>query len=219
MSEQAAAPAAVDWTAVERRGRRWNWLGVLPLAGFFAAVVLLTGKYAFWEGSAAWVAISVFPVVVLALQLIKRASPRVRARSAEGLRMQYALRHHVDPGPGLRERTDVYARRMAGNGRLGWLLPFTPVGFLLQGRWDHPLLAVPSAFVVVAAVVALMLWWRRQTVAARQWWTDPPGPARDIAPPSRWERWIFGPRLGWVLIAIVVLAVVASLGAALLLRA
>lgn len=171
--------ADVDWAEVERRGLRQQPLGVLLPPLVLGAIVLLTGKFSFWAGADAWRAIGVFVAVGLVLGLVGMATPRFRTRAREGFRLQYALRHHVDPGPELREKADRYAHRMAGNGWMAWFFPFIPVGFLFTGRWDRPLLAVPAMLVLLAAVVAALLWWRRMTAAAQRWADDPPGPARE----------------------------------------
>jgi hypothetical protein len=149
----------VDWAEVERRGRRRNLLGFVIVPAFFGGTVLLTGRFAFWEGAAAWVALGGFLVLTLGVAVVMLATPRLRARTGESVRMQYALRHHVDPGPDFRERTDAYARGMAVTGWLGWAFPLVLVTYFVQAQWDRPLLAVPSALVLVAAVVAYVLWW------------------------------------------------------------
>jgi len=208
----------VDWAGVERRGRRRNWLALVVVPLFFGAVVLLTGKYAFWEGSHAWWAVGGFVVYAAVLQVLSVATPRLRARTGQAFRIQYALRHGVDPGPELREKTDRYARRMAGNGWLAWLFPFTPIGFLLGGRWNRPLLAVPAAIVLVAAAAAVLLWWRRQAAAARCWAEDPPGPERELPPLGAWERWLTGRRFMWLLLGFVVVTVLAGTVLALVLN-
>jgi hypothetical protein len=200
----------VDWTAVERRGRRLNWLALAAIPVFFGALVVLMGRFAFWEGSSAWLAVGAFVLYALVLQVLSAAVPRLRARTGQAFRIQYALRHRVDPGAELRAKTDSYARRMAANGWLAWLFPCTPIGFLLGARWDRPLLAVPAASVVVAAAVAVLLWWRRQAAAARRWVADAPGPDRNFPPLKAWERWTSGRRLLWMMLGFVLLAVLVS---------
>jgi hypothetical protein len=197
VSEQAPD---VDWTEVERRGRRWNWLTLPLVPAFFGAVVLLTGGYGIWEGRAAWLVVGCASAFFLVVHTISVSTARLRARTGQGFRIQHAVRHRVDPGPDLRTRTDLYARRMAGSGWFVWLFPFLPVSFLLQGRWDRPLLSVPAAVVLVSAVVAFTLWWRRQVAAAGRWMADPPGPEREFPPPKAWERWLTGRRFLWLLL-------------------
>lgn len=197
----------VDWAEVERRGRRLNWLALFAVPAFFSADVLLTGGYAFWKGGGAWAAVGAFALYGLVMQALSVAVPRFRARTGQAFRVQYALRHRVDPGPELREKADRYARRMAGNGWLVWLFPFLPLSFLPNGHWDRPLQAVPSAVVIVGCAVALMLWWRRQAAAAARWLADRPGPERDLPPVTRYERWFTGRRFIWLIIALVALGV------------
>jgi hypothetical protein len=193
----------VDWGEVERRGRRNNWFALFAVPAFLGAVVALTGRYAFWEGGKAWLVVAAFFAFGLAMQALNAVTPRLRARSGQAFRIQYALRHRVDPGPDLRDKADRYARRMAGMGWMAWFFPFAPVGFLIQGRWDHPLLAVPATVVLGGCVLALVLWWRRQTAAARRWVDDLPGPGREIPPLGRWERWMTGRRLMCIILAVV----------------
>jgi hypothetical protein len=208
----------VDWAEVERRGRRLNAVALLALPTFFAAIVLLTGGYAFWTGSVAWVAVGVVVLYVVVIQALSVAVPRFRARTGPGLRIQYALQHHIDPGPELRGKTDRYARRMAGNRWFAWLFPALPLSFVLDGRWDRPLQAVPAAFVLVGFAVGVMLWWRRQAVAGARWVADMPGPVRELPPPSRWERMLTGRRVGWAIGVLLVVGFVLGLVGALLSR-
>ena len=200
----------VDWEAVERRERRMGTIGVPVLAAYFMALLLLTGRYAFWEGRAAWVALGVFVGVVLVVQVAawfrRRTGPRVRM-----LRFRYALLHRVYPGPGVREKVDAAARQMAGMGWLAWFFPFGQLGLLLGGRWDQPLLSVPAALVVVGATAWFVLYWRRMTAAARRWVADPPGPDREVPPPTRRERLTSGRNLVWFFVGLIVVGVVAGL--------
>jgi hypothetical protein len=195
----------VDWAQVERRGRRLNWVALLALPAFFAAIVLLTGGYAFWTGGVAWMAVGVVVAYALLLQALSVAVPRFRARTGQGFRIQYALQQHLDPGPDLREKTDRYARRMAGTGWFAWLFPILPLSFVLDGTWDRPLRAVPATVVLFGCAVAMTLWWRRQAAAAARWCADVPGPVRELPPPSRWERMLTGRRVAWTIGALLVL--------------
>ena len=206
----------VDWGEVERRGRRNNWFALFAVPAFLGAVVALTGKYAFWEGGKAWLVVAAFFAFGLAMQALNAVTPRLRARSGQAFRIQYALRHRVDPGPDLRDKADRYARRMAGNGWLVWLFPFLPLSFLVNGHWDRPLQAVPSAIVIVGCAAALMLWWRRQAAAAARWLADRPGPERDLPPVTRYERWSTGRRFIWLMIALVALGVLLGLAGVLI---
>jgi hypothetical protein len=201
----------VDWARVERDGFRRNWLALLGVPAFFGAVVALTGRYAFWAGSRAWLVVAALVAFGLAMQAVNTARPRLRARAAESFRLQYALRHRIDPGPDLRGKLDRYARRIADLSWITWLVPFLPVTFLLQGRWHRPLVAVPAAVVLLGFTAAIVLWWRRQTAAGRRWVDDPPGPDRDPPPLHRWERRLSGRRLMWILLGMLVLAAVVPL--------
>lgn len=200
----------VDWAEVERRGRRLQLVSAVPFVVGLAALVGLTGRWFLWEGAPAWIAAGLFAGAVLVLQVIAWTITRRRANHLEAFRIPYAVRHGVDPGPGVRAKADSYARRMAANGWLVWLLPFAPLGLLLQGRWDRPLVAVPSAIVLAGFVVALTVWWRRTSAAARRWVNAPPGPSRSQEPP-RWERWVTGRGLARILVGLVAVGTVAVL--------
>jgi hypothetical protein len=200
----------VDWSSVERDARR-SAVWAIGFAAFFASLVPLTGGFAFWEGRAAWIAVGLFVAVGIVVQLVVILRSRTSERAARNLRFRYALLHRVDPGPGVREKVDLAARQLSTVGWLWWVFPLTPVSFLLQGRWDRPLVALPAAVVLVGAVVAFVLWWQRSAAAARRWVADPPGPHRAVPPPSRRERWVSGRRLVWVFVAVFALAVLGSL--------
>ncbi|UOY02748.1 hypothetical protein [Blastococcus sp. PRF04-17] len=197
---------SVDWAAVERRERRSGGPAFLVSAAFFAAIVLLTGRFVLREGSAAWLAVGIFLAGFALLQavVVLRARTGPRARM---LRFRYALRHRVDPGPGVRERVDVAARQLSGMRTLGWIFPLTPAALLLGARWDRPLTTVPAALVVAGATVAFVVHWRRTTAAARRWVADPPGPAREVPPPTRRERLTSGRGLLWLLVGTLVIGV------------
>jgi hypothetical protein len=201
----------VDWSAVERDARRSAVWAIVGFTAFFASLVPLTGGFAFWEGRAAWIVVGLFVAVGIVLQVLVLLRSRTSERAARNLRFRYALLHRVDPGPGVREKVDLAARQLSTVGWLWWVFPLTPVSFLLQGRWDRPLVALPAAVVLVGAVVAFVLWWQRSAAAARRWVADPPGPHRAVPPPSRRERWVSGRRLVWVLVAVFALAVLGSL--------
>jgi hypothetical protein len=201
----------MDWSSVERDARRSAVWAIVGFAAFFASLVPLTGGFAFWEGRAAWIAVGLFVAVGIVVQLVVILRSRTSERAARNLRFRYALLHRVDPGPGVREKVDLAARQLSTVGWLWWVFPLTPVSFLLQGRLDRPLVALPAAVVLVGAVVAFVLWWQRSAAAARRWVADPPGPHRAVPPPSRRERWVSGRRLVWVLVAVFALAVLGSL--------
>lgn len=152
-----AGPDA-DWSAVERRGRRNDWLALPGLALLFACLVVLQGRWMVWEGTAAWVAIGVLTVLVVIGHLVALLSPRLRARSSEAHRVGHALRHRLDPGPGLRERADVRARYQAGVSWLVWIIPLGPTGLLLGARWDRSVFTVPAALLVAGGAVGCLVW-------------------------------------------------------------
>ena len=203
----------VDWAEVDRRGRRQELLSVPLVALAFAAMVLLRGgEFAFLEGRLAWLAAAVPVLVVVGVQVLTRAVPRMRTRQAEAYRIQHALRQHVDPGPELRSRLDRQARYGAAVSWIVWVFPLAPIGLLLTARWDRPATTVPAAVVLVAVTAAFIAYFRRLTAAAQRWVADPPGPTREVPPPGRAERLITSPRVfAGVIGGSVVLAVAAGL--------
>jgi hypothetical protein len=133
-----SAPAdEVDWAAVERRTRRLGWLGLPLVPAWFAAIVLLTGDFGFWEGSGAWIAVAVAAAVAL-LGLLSGADwdHPVRAIPAAlvlvGLVAAYTvlLRRLVDqsrrwvadpPGPAREQEPPTQLERWTRGRRLGLL--------------------------------------------------------------------------------------------------
>lgn len=111
----------------------------------------------------------------------------------------------------MRAKADRYAQRMAGNGWMAWFFPFVPAGFLVSGRWDRPLVAVPAMLVLLAAVVAALRWWRRMTAAAQRWVEDPPGPEREPYVLKTWERWVTGRRFMWLLLGFLLVGLLVPL--------
>ena len=131
----------VHWSEVERGARRSALWAIVGFVAFFVSQALLTGGFAFWEGRAAWIAVGLFVAVGVVVQVVVVLRSRTSERAARSLRFRYALLHRVDPGPGVREKVDVAARQLSTVGWLWWVFPLTPVSFLLQGRWDRPLVA------------------------------------------------------------------------------
>jgi len=197
----------LDPGAAVRQGRRLDALTIIP--GFaFAAGDVLVNEDLVSAGSAFRVAswVGVLGLVVLVISLV------VRSGWSDGYRIGHAVLEHVDPGPGLRNRADAYARRYALAGWLRWLLPFAAVYPLLQGRWDTPALAVTGAVLMTASVAVAFARVRRVGAAADRWLADPPGPPREPEPQRSGDR-----ELAIVLIALTgvlavafVLAVVTS---------
>lgn len=201
----------VDWAAVERRAARRSALAVLPFTAVLAALVVVSGRFVFWEGAAAWTALGIWAALALVGYLV---APRLSGdplRLARAVRIQYAVRNRVDPGPELRTRADVQARYLAQTTWLFWLLPVTPIGLVLGADWERPYATVPAVLVIVGAALWFAWWWRRETAAAQRWVDDPPGPPREPPPLSRRERWLSRRRvLGFIAIGLVA-AVVAGL--------
>jgi hypothetical protein len=205
----AATPGKdVDWTEVERRGRSREPLFVLLVAAVAAGWAGASEQLFFARGTAKWIVAAGYVLFFVALMAAQRLHPGLRARAGEGHRVQYALRTHVDPGPDLRGKVDRQAAYMS---RMvwfrWWLLLFIPAGILVGAPWaEHPLVVVPSALVLVTGVVMWALFMRRLYAAARRWVADPPGPAREMPEPRRWERWITGWRFLWSLLLFVAAA-------------
>jgi hypothetical protein len=190
-----AAPE-IDWDDAERQRRRLDLLTLPAVVGWFAGIVLLTGKYAFWRGGAAWLAVVGYGVVLLVLLALARTLPRLQEKQAAANRAQVALRRHADPGPDVRERADRQARAMVRNRWFRWWLVFVvPLGSFAAGRWTHPATAVPGALLQVAVAAAWAVWWRHRQADALRWVQDPPGPAREAPPLTRAERWLTGRRV------------------------
>ncbi len=201
----------VDRDEAERRERRRDLLAAPLLVGFFAGIVLLTGRFGFWTGGAAWAAVGGLGLSGLALSAAQ-LSRRQRARATAAHQIQAALRAHADPGPELRVRADTQARytaRSAWVALVGWVVP---LGFLLDGQWDtRPVAATVGAVLVVGAAAAHASWWRGRVADARRWLADPPGPPREPAPPTRAERWLAGRRVALVAGSVFALALAVGL--------
>jgi len=178
----------VDWAAVDRRGRRLPWLAVPA----FALFALAYGSASTWgtalHGTLLW-ALPLLAVVVLAsVALVGRRTGR-RAKAVDAQRIQYAVRHHTDPGPELRERTDQQATHFARLPWLGAAYPLLALTFALNADWDHAVSTAVAVAVVAAFFLGLAGWWTVQARAARRWLADPPGPARVVDPDPSARRW------------------------------
>ena len=198
--------STVDWQEVERRGRRAGLMLPTLVIALGATRVLLTGDYAGLHGEAALWLLAAVVVLVLTVPLAAAVAPGSRARQAVAARVQYALREHRDPGPALRSRVAVLARRSLRLRWMGRALPLLPLSVLVQTDWDAPS-AVPAAAVLLAAYGALALWHHRQATAAVRWMADPVGPPRSAPPIPWWEPWLGGRRL-LALVSVYVLVVV-----------
>ena len=174
--------------------------------------MLLTGGYAGLHGAGAWALLASVAGTLTAVALLVPVVPALTRRAADEARMRRALLAHVDPGPGLRTRLDVRARRVLRLHWAGRVMPVVPAALLLQARWDRPATALPAAVVLVAGYTALALWHRRQILAAAAWVTDRPGPLRAVPPPPWWEPWLGGRRvLALAAVYVVAVAVVTVL--------
>ena len=202
--------ADVDWTAVERGSRRQTVVAVLGVATFLGSLVALQGGYAGLEGPAGWIAAGVFAALAVVAVLVARGRPGSHQRSADARRVQYALRHHVDPGEPLRPRADVAARQAVRVRWLHWYWLLAVAALLAGGRWDRPAVAVPAALVLVAVVAGWAVVMRRQLQAAQRWVADPPGPPREDPELTAVERWTSGRRVLLVALGVVVVGVIAG---------
>jgi hypothetical protein len=207
VTEQAAEDQ-IDWSEVVRRARAREPRLAVALAAVTAGWAGASDRLVGAAGTAKWIVVAVYVLFFVALLVTQRLHPRMRARAGEGYRVQYALREHVDPGPGLREKVDRQAAHLT---RIvwfrWWLLLFIPTGVLVAAPWDdQPLIVVPSALVLVAGVVAWARSSRRLCAAARRWVADPPGPPREMPAPNRWERWISGWQFLWLFLFLLVAA-------------
>ena len=201
----------VDWAAVEERARRRELLSVPLLAAWFGSWAVVTERFILWEGDAAWWVVTAYTVGFFVLLAVQRSVPRLRRNAVLGHRIQFALREHVDPGPEARGRTDVFARRQAGLRWAVWGSPLIVLSVLAGGRWDRPGLAVPGAVVFTALTAVGVRLLLRQFRDAARWIADPPGPAREVAPPTKLETWTSGRRLLLLWGGLVVLGVIAGL--------
>jgi hypothetical protein len=148
-------------------------VGALTLAPFVVGVALL------WLEPEGWLAEAWTSVAMVALGAIGWIAFGRGARQ-QSLRLlaEYAVMHHVDPGPGRREAADDEARRMVWGriwGPLLVLVFYTP--HLILSPWDDPTTAVPGALLVALSAAFVVVDRHRQAAAGRRWLTDPPRPA------------------------------------------
>jgi hypothetical protein len=201
----------IDWADAERRERRRDLLALPVVVAFFVGVILLTGGFGFWSGGTAWAVVGAFLAFIVVMTAASHVIARLRGNTSVGYRIQAALRHHVDPGPELRTRADRQARYWAGIAWVGWGALLGPLGLLLGGQWDRPLIASVGAVLVVGAAVGWVRWWRTRQVTAQRWLVDPPGPEREPPPLTTAERWLTGRRVAVVIGSIVILGLVVGL--------
>jgi hypothetical protein len=139
---------------------------------------LVVGTALLWLEPTGWSAEVWATVALLALTLGAiswTAFGKGGRRQSERLLSEYAVLHHVDPGPGRREAADDEARRMAWGrvwGPLLVLVLYTPP--LLLSPWDDLTTAVPGALLVAFSGVVFVVDRLRQAAAGRRWLTNPP---------------------------------------------
>ena len=197
----------VDWDAAVRRERRRDAVAVLPLIGWAAGLVLLRRNWVSADH-----ALTVALVVGAGLGLLGLlVTFGVRTAWSDGYRMKYAIRERVDPGPGLRTRTDQLAEKQSWRW-YRWAVPFYALSVFARGRWDVPGLAVPGAVLLVISAATVAVWAERSAKAANRWLADPPGPPREPEQPSRWtaqrQLTVFAVGAGVVLAVLFVVALV-----------
>ncbi|WP_369254595.1 hypothetical protein [Geodermatophilus amargosae] len=178
----------------EQRARRSAFLLPALVLGLGVPRMVLTGEYAGLHGDLAWTVLVAVAVLTAAVPLLAPLVPALERRAADTARLHVALHTHTDPGPRLRERLDLAARRVVRLHWVGRFVPVLPLVLLLQADWDRPG-AVPAAVAVVGGYAVLRSWHQRQTLAAARWVAEPPGPLREVPPPSWWEPWLGGRRL------------------------
>jgi hypothetical protein len=88
-----------------------------------------------------------------------------------------------------------------------WLVLLGPVGILMGAQWDRPLITVPGAVLVLAVGLWSALYMRRLYGAAERWVADPPGPAREMPPLRRCQRWASGWGFVWTLLGFLLVTV------------
>jgi hypothetical protein len=200
----------VDWADVERRHWRWNALAMAGVVLTLAAWLSLLRQP--WPGWISWAWLAVLALFGVGQLLVSRFHPGRRAKTTEGFRAAHALRHHLDPGPGARERADrVAAWTLAMRWLPWWLFLLIPLGALLAAEWSRPARTVPAAVVVVASFTALALLSRRSRSDARRWVDRPPGPERTVelsAADRRRRRLLLALLIGLLVLALVLVVVV-----------
>ena len=107
----------VDRAAVERRARWQPCLLPPVLAGMTAAsLVLMSGSSPVLLGPVGWSIVVVVAVAAAVAVRVGERRPDQQRRAAEARRVDHAVTARVDPGPGLRERTDRQAQHLSAAG-------------------------------------------------------------------------------------------------------
>ncbi|WP_324277546.1 hypothetical protein [Blastococcus brunescens] len=170
----------VDWDAGVRYERREE-------AELFALLVLSVGALVVvrydptdpddhWAISVAVGGLAALPVGAAICFWWSRRSGR-----SDRYRCVHAIRSGLDPGAGLRSRTERLARGYAADRWLAWLTALVFASQAVLGHWQHLAVTVPAAIVFLVGLGIAT--WRRQwlAVAAKRWLDDPPVPASERA--------------------------------------
>jgi hypothetical protein len=167
----------VDWAAGVRRERRREAASFVLATTAVVAVLLVRFDPA---GPDARGFVLAAGLVLLAAAVGTAAwfVAGIRAGRTDRYRSYYALRQHLDPGPGVRTQADHLARRQKSQRWAAWLIPVTLAPQLALGRWDEPAVAVPGTVVYAVCLLTVAWWQHRLGVAAHRWLGDPPGPPR-----------------------------------------
>jgi hypothetical protein len=169
--------ADVDWAAGVRRERRRGAATFVLATLALVAVLLVRFDPARPDDRGFVLAVG---AVLLATAVGAAAwfVAGIRAGQTDRYRAFYALREHVDPGPGVRRQADDLARRLKSQRWAAWLLPLPLAIQLVPGRWDEPGIAVTGTVVYAVCLVTVAWWQHSLGAAAHRWLGDPPGPPR-----------------------------------------
>ena len=162
---------------VAERARHQLRVAALGLPPVLVGAVLLRFDPADWSMAAWTTAVGVGLSLGLFSWLFS-SSATIRRRRAPRLLAEYAVVHHVDPGPGRRGPADVQAREMAREWIWFVLLPLVLAPSLARASWEDLATSVPGAVLVVAGCAVVLADKRRSARAGRRWLADPPGPPR-----------------------------------------
>ncbi|MGY2063935.1 hypothetical protein [Blastococcus sp. SYSU DS0619] len=165
--------------AVRERARQELRLLAVTVPSFLAGFALLRLEPGSWS-AAGWLIAGVVLLGPAGLAWALLGTDRGRRLNTDRYVTEHAVLHHVDPGPGRRQRADRDAAAMARQPFAAWLIA---LGLLLPqaalAEWDDPRTAVPGAVLLVVGVTAFLVDAHRRARAGRRWRADPPGPPRD----------------------------------------
>ncbi|SDF82475.1 hypothetical protein SAMN05660662_3517 [Blastococcus aurantiacus] len=168
-----------DATAkVAERARHNLRVVALGLSSLSVGFVLLRFDPARWSAEG-WTTAAAFAALLGAIVWLAFGTAAGRRRERSRLIAEYAVVHHVDPGPGRRAPADRQAQQMAREWTWLLLLPLFLAPQLALASWERLATAVPGAVLVSIGCVVLLADKLRLTRAARRWLADPPGPPRD----------------------------------------